>query len=198
MSGRDESAGQTSGSDQEMEPAGSSSGAPEPVDRRSTRLGSGLALAAGAVAATASVDAPAALGVCLGGLLVLGVGLAATRQSLVTAGGALLVAGPLAAAATGAPPVLATLVGVTAAILAFDLGSTAVSLGEQLGHDAPTAQVELVHAGASTVVGLSFVLVGFAVHEMAATGQPTSAVVGLVVAVVVLLVALRRADPRGQ
>jgi len=164
------------------------------IDRSPPYLGSGLALAAGVVAVVASVDSNLGVVLASGGLVGLAAGLAAARQGLVTAGGGLLILGPLVAG-TGTAPVLATLVGVTAGLLAFDFASTAVALGRQLGRDAPTAQVELVHAAASTAVGLGFVAAGFAVYETATAGQPVSAVVALVVAVLVLLVALRRASP---
>lgn len=165
------------------------------LDRSPPYLSSGLALAAGVVAVTTSVDSQLGVVCAVGGLFGLALGLLTARQGFVTLGGGLLVLGPVVAGTTGVPPVVATLVGVTAGLLAFDFGSTGIALGEQLGRDTPTAQVELVHAIASTVVGLGFVIAGFAVHETAAAGQPVSAVLALVVAVVILLAALRRADP---
>lgn len=168
------------------------------IDRSPPYLGSGLALAAAVVAVVASADSNFGVALALGGLAGLAVGLATARQGLVTAGCGLLTLGPVITGVTETPPVLATLVGVTAGLLAFDFASTALDIGTQLGRDAPTARVELVHAGASTGVGLAFVTAGFTVHETATTGQPIAAVFALLVAVVVLLVALRRVDPRGR
>jgi hypothetical protein len=165
-----------------------------PVDRSPTYLSSALALGAGAVATTAGTYSVVGLAGCVAGVLVLAAGLATGRQALVTLAGGTLVGGVLVGVAGGAPA-LAALVGVAAALLAFDFGSTAVGLGEQLGREAPTLRLELVHAVASTLVGLGFVFGGFAIHEIAAGGQPTSAVFGLALAVVVLLAALRHAGP---
>jgi len=164
------------------------------IDRSPTLLSSALALAAAVFAVAANADAPAALLTCLLGVLVLGAGLLTGRQFAVTPGAGLLVLGSLVGGTQGVP-VLATLVGVAAGLLAFDLGSTAVALGEQLGREAETAQVELVHAVASTLVGGVFVGAGFAIREAASGGQPLSGVLGLVIAVLVLIAALRRADP---
>lgn len=165
-----------------------------PVDRSPSSLSSALALAAASAAVMVSPASTAGLLVSLAGIAGLAAGLVTGRRRLVRLAGAALVGAVLLAGAAGAA-VLATLTGVTAALLAFDLGTTAVDLGAQLGRETPTRRLELVHAAASTLVGAAFVLAGFAVHEYTTGGQPLSAVVGLVVAVVVLLAALRRADP---
>lgn len=164
------------------------------VDRSPTYLSSALALVAATVATAVSPASLPALTGCVTGTALLAVGLAVGRRLLVTLAGTTLVAGVLLGATAGAP-VPFTLVGVAAALLAFDLGTTAVSLGEQLGREAATERLELVHAAASTLVGLAFVTAGYAVNEVATGGQPLSAVFGLVLAVLVLLAALRRVDP---
>lgn len=163
------------------------------IDHAPTRPSSALALVAAVTTTAAAVYSPVAFAGCLVGGLVLVTGLGAGEQRAVTAGSAMLVVAALAGGASGAP-VVATLVGVTGALLALDLGSTALSLGEQLGRQAPTLRLELVHATASTLVGLGIVTAGTAVHSTAAEGQPVTAVLGLVIAVVLLLLALRRID----
>lgn len=164
------------------------------IDRSPPRLSSALALLAGLCTAALSVAAPLALTGGLVGLLALALGLALGRQPLVTVGGGLLVAGVILAGVSGAP-VLVTLVGTMTALLAFDLGTTALGLGEQLGRETPSAELELVHAAASTAVGLGVVAAGFLVHEVATGGRPVSVVFGLLVVVLVSVAALRRADP---
>jgi hypothetical protein len=164
------------------------------MDRSPPYLSSGLAVVAGAVAVTASTYDPLALVGSVAGVFLLVAGLATGRRGLVTLASGVLVAAVLQAGTADAP-VFATLLGVAAALLAFDLGTTAVDLGEQLGRETPARRLELVHAAASTLVGTGFVLAGFAIHEFATGGQPLSAVFGLVIAAVVLLAALRRADP---
>lgn len=164
------------------------------IDRLPTRTSGALALVAGVVATMASAGPPLAALVCVVGVVVLAAGLVTGRQSAVTAGAGLLVLGALLGG-TRSLPVLSTLVGVAAGLLAFDLGSTAVALGDQLGREADTLQVELLHAAASTLVGATFVTVGFTVHEVASGGRPLSGVLALLVAAVVLVAALRRVDP---
>ncbi len=163
------------------------------IDHAPTRPSSALALVAAVTTTAAAVYSPLAFAGCLVGGLVLVTGLAAGEQRGVTTGSAILVVAALAGGAAGAP-VVATLVGVTGALLALDLGSTALSLGEQLGRRAPTLRLELVHATASTLVGVGIVTAGTAVHSAAVEGQPATAVPGLVVAVVVLLLVLRRIE----
>ena len=165
-----------------------------PIERSPTYLSSTLALLAGVSTAVLSAYAQVALGATLAGLLVLGLGLGVGRQSPVTVGGGLLVAGVVAAGVSGAP-VSATVLGMTTALLAFDLGTTALGLGEQLGRETPTSEVELLHAVASAAVGLGVVVPALAIREVATGGQPVSAVFGLLVVVLLSVVVLRRADP---
>jgi hypothetical protein len=164
------------------------------IDRAPTRLSSVLALGAAVLTTATSAYSPLAFVCCLVGGLVLAAGLAGGDQRAVTTAGGLLIVGVLAGGVAGAP-VAPTLVGVTGAVLAVDLGSTALAVGEQLGRKAPTTRLELVHATGSVLVGLGLVTGGVVVHEAAAGSQPVTAVFGLVVAVVVLFVALRRMEP---
>lgn len=164
------------------------------IDRSPTYVSSALALAAGVLTVTVTADLATGLVTCVAGVVVLAVGLTVGRQWVVTAASALLVVGVLLAAAEGAA-VVAALIGIMSALLAFDLASTAVDLGEQLGRETATARVELLHAGASTLVGLVTVVVAFAVNQSVTGDQPVSAVLGLVIAVLLLVAALRRADP---
>lgn len=168
------------------------------ITRAPTYLSSGLSLWAGLVAtAAAAVQSDLALLLCLFGIVALGAGLATGTQPFVTVGAGALVAGAIAGGVAGAPA-LSALVAVTAAILAWDLGGTAIVLGEQLGRGAPTTRLELVHAGASATVGLVTVAAGFVVYETATGGQPVSGVVGLVLAVFVLIVGLRTLEPTAE
>lgn len=165
------------------------------ITRSPTLLSSGLSLGAALVAAAAmGVQSDIALLSCVVGVLALAVGLVVGTQPLVTAGGAALVAGTIAGGIAGAPP-LAALIAITGAVLSWDLGGTAIVLGEQLGREAPTTRLELVHAGASVAVGAATVAGGFLVYETATEGQPVSGVFGLVLAVFVLIVGLRTLRP---
>ena len=164
------------------------------IDRSPTYLSGTLALLAGAVTVLLSAVAPVAVAVGLAGLLALGLGLWLGRQAPVTVGAGLLVVGVLAAGVSGAS-LVATPLGVMTALLAFDLGTTALGLGRQLGRATPTAEVELLHAAASTAVGLSVLIAALVVHGVATGGQPVEAVFGLLVAVLFVVVLLRRVVP---
>jgi len=164
------------------------------IDRAPARLSSVLALGAAVLTTAASAYSPVAFACSLLGGLVLAAGLAGGNRSAVTTAGGLLVAGVLVGGVAGAP-VAPALVGVTGALLAVDLGGMALAVGDQLGREAPSARLELVHATGSALVGLVLVAGGLVVHETAAGSQPVTGVVALVVAVVVLFVALRRMPP---
>jgi hypothetical protein len=182
-----------------MSGAGNRQGTPEevtPVDRGPTYLSSALALVAGAIAAVTSASSLVAVAAALTGGVVLVAGLGTGRRVLVRLAGVVLVGAALIASGTGTA-VLGTLVGVTTALLAVDLGTTAIDIGAQLGRQTPTARVELLHALTSTLVGFGFILTGAAADAFVAGSQPVSAVFGLVVAIILLVVALRRADPVG-
>lgn len=164
------------------------------LDRSASHLSGGLALGGATIATTAiGPYGDLSLGLCIVGGLGLAVGLAFSRQSLITAGSGTLVAAVLLAG-TGGAPVIATLVGITATLLAWDFGTNALEVGAQLGQAAPTARLELVHASASTLVGLVVITVAYLVYELAAGGQPVSAVFGLLLAVLILLAAIRRVE----
>jgi len=160
------------------------------VDRRPSRTGAGLALAPALVAALAGglYTWPALL-VGAAGLLGLAVGLVRGSRSAVTLGGTGLFAGAVLAGAEGAP-VGPVLVGATAAVVAWDVATTAVSVGEQLGRDAETGRLEATHALASAGVGAVTVGLAYGVYLTGAGGRPVAALLFLLVAAVLLVAAL--------
>lgn len=165
------------------------------ITRQPTRLSSAAALAAG-VLGLGSVGPYSALAVGLAGLgvIVLGGGLLLDSRSLATVGPIGLFAGAVAAGVED-PPVAVILLGVLAAVLAYDFAATAIDLGAQLGREADTRRLELIHVGTSSFVGVAVAVVSVLVYAFGTGGQPISAVVGLLLAVVVLFVALRRQRP---
>jgi len=160
------------------------------VDRRPSRAGAGLTLAPALVAALAGglYTSP---GLLLGvaGLLGLGIGLARGSRTAVTLGGAGLFAGAVLAGVEGAP-VGPVLVGAAAAVVAWDVATTAVSVGEQLGRDAETGRLETTHALASAGVGAVTVGLSYGVYLAGAGGRPVAALLFLLVAAVLLVAAL--------
>lgn len=161
------------------------------VDCGPTRLSSVVAGVAGAF--TVSVVGAyswAALAVGVAGLVSLVVGLFAGRHSAVTLGSAGLFVGVLLAG-IGEVPAFVLLVGAVGAVLAYDSATTAQSLGEQVGRDAPTTRLELVRLSATTFVGVGAVGVAYGGYTLAAGGDSLTALVFLLFAAVLIASALR-------
>ena len=161
-----------------------------PVDRSPARLSAWASAGAGLVAlASTGLHSWPALAAGTLGLLALVVGLARGTRSRVSLGAFGLLGGVLLAGAQGAP-VLPVLVGVTFAVLAWDAGGSAVSIGAQLGRDADTRRLEVVHLASSLAVGAVVAGLGYGLYRVAAGGQPVAALVLLVVAAVLLVEAI--------
>jgi hypothetical protein len=161
------------------------------ITRRPSRFGTGLAvsLAMVSVVATAfasTVGAAAALV----GVVVLGTGLLAASQRIVSIAGALLVVGVLYAGYNGGSPE-PLLIGALTGVLAWDAASNAIAIGTQLGRETSTARAETVHTAASLAVGSLSVVVGYAVFAAAAGSQPLAALLLLAGGAVALVSALR-------
>ena len=124
------------------------------IDRGPTRLSSGVAVAAAVVGFLLSGPyswvALAAGGL---GVFLVVAGVVGGRHAAVTAGCAGLVVGSIAAAQAGTPALFG-LGSAVAALVAWDAGGTAIDLGAQLGRDAETTRLELVHAGSTALVGV--------------------------------------------
>jgi hypothetical protein len=160
------------------------------IDRSPTRLGASLALLAGLFGVLGTglgVLAAAAPG--LAGLLVLGAGLYRGSRRLVSAGAVVLLLGVLLAGIGGGPPA-GLVVGTLGALLAWDYGENAITLGEQLGREADTRRAELVHAAAALGVGAVGSGVVYGVYLAASGGRPVTALVFLLIGVVLLAGAL--------
>lgn len=156
-----------------------------------TRFGSAIALCwvfvSIGVSALYSLPALAVGG--LGGLLFVSGLLGGSRRRL--SGGAFSVFLAALLAATLGAPVDATLLGVVTAVLAWDAGGVSMSLGTQLGSDAPTIRAELVHVSASAGIGLFTIVVGYAIFSFWSGVVSISALIYLLLAALVLLFAAR-------
>lgn len=162
------------------------------VDRSPTRLSA----VAGSVVGTATALLSGlyswmALGVASIGLLFVFVGFVRRRRWWVTLGCGALFVGAVLAGLAGAPPEV-VLVSVVGAVVAWDVGTTAISLGGQLGRAAPTTRLELVRITVSVGVGGLVSSSGYAVYAVAGGGRPISTMLFLILAVVLLLAAIRR------
>lgn len=150
---------------------------------------SGVAGATAAATALAGGATGAAVAVVGTALLLAGVSRA--RHRLVDVGGLVAFLGVVIAALAEAPEP-AVLVGTAAAVVAWDAGTNAVSLGRQLGREADTGRAETVHALVGGLVGLVTAGLGLVVFEIGPTRQPVTTLFVLLVAASLLVVALNR------
>ncbi|WP_128477518.1 DUF7519 family protein [Halorussus pelagicus] len=161
------------------------------IDRSPARLSSALAVSAAALAAgTSALTTSAGLALGVAGFVVVAVGVVRGSRRGVTLGASALLVGALVGGLlVGAPYVL--LPGVIATVLAWDFAEQAINVGEQLGRETDTTQLEVTHAAGSTVVGVGAGALGYGIYLAASGGQPVSALVFLLLAAVVLTSALR-------
>ncbi|SDJ60990.1 DUF7519 family protein [Natronorubrum texcoconense] len=163
----------------------------EGVTRKPTVL---LCIAA-AVAASVSVLSTAigpSSAVTFGavGAVIFAAGLVRSRQSALDAGALAIFAG-IVIGGLEQTAVEPTVVGTIAVVVAWDLGHSAVALGDQLGREAQTRRLETVHVVSSLLIGLFAGTVGYAVY-VAGGSQPVAAAVLLLLAAILLIVGLGR------
>ena len=124
-----------------------------------------------------------------GGLLLVG-SVVTGRKRGVLLGSGVVFAGIVAAGATGGG-VGEIVIAAVATIVAYDAAHLAVDLGGTMRSVGATAQAELTHLGGTTIVAAGAAAVGVTGYELAAGEQPTTTLVALLLAGVVLLWALR-------
>ncbi|MUW14039.1 hypothetical protein GJ633_04720 [Halorubrum sp. CBA1125] len=123
------------------------------------------------------------------GLLLLLSGLVRGSNAAVTVGAFGLFLGGVTAGVQSAPTV-PVLVSVTFAVLAWDAGGNAISIGRQLGREADTIRIEVTHVAASGLVGVVTVGLGYGLYRTGTGEQPVAALVFSVLAAVLLIEAL--------
>lgn len=170
------------------------------LTRKPTTLSSAITVC-GALLATVVAGAGSTNGLFLGlaGVVFVAVGLYAQNHSAIDIGGGVLFVAVILGATQGGS-VESTLLGAVAAVVAWDIGQSAIDLGEQLGREADTTRLEAVHAGTSTLVGLVTVTFAYALYVFAAGGQPVAAVVLLLAAAALVTIGLgvRRSKTSGR
>jgi len=128
------------------------------------------------------------------GLFVLVAGLAAVRSGwerhLITAGTALVLLDVVASGVVHGASATALLAATVATVVAWDVGEQAVNLGEQVGRQAKTRPVELVHGASSVAVGGVGVGLALVVQGGDVTGVPLAGLLLLLAAGVTLSLAL--------
>jgi hypothetical protein len=122
------------------------------------------------------------------GVVAVGVGVGSTRAVGYGSTGAFIAAMLAGVSGATAPVVIAATLG---ALLSWDLGEHALTLGVQVGRDVPTWRGELGHAGASLAVGLAAGVGVIVVYRVATGGLAPTALVVLSIAAVLLTAALR-------
>lgn len=162
------------------------------ITRAPTRISASLATTLATVSLLAvATTGSSPLALAAAGLPLLGLGAFRGFPRAVTFGATLLVAGVLYGGVVGAGPE-ALLVGVVAAVVAWDVGHYGITLGEQLGREARTSRVETVHLAGSLGVGAITAAVGYGAFVSAAGGLPLAALVFLLIGGVFLVYGLRR------
>lgn len=129
------------------------------------------------------------------GLAVFALGLLLARarwsRRLVTLGAAVVGFAALVAGALDQTSTVSLFAAVAATMVAWDGADHAIGLGEQVGRDADTAVVELVHTGATTVIGMLAVGVAFGATSIEVE-LPLAGLALLLTAALVLMLALYR------
>lgn len=161
------------------------------IDHAPARITSGVALVA-AVATIALTGLYSWGTLVLGGLglVTLGLGVFTSRQAAVSLGAALVFLGVVFAGIDGAPA-LVLLLGAVGTILAWDSASTALSLGTQLGRNAPTARLEVVRVTTTGLVGIGAVGGAYGLYTFAAGEGSLTAILFSLLGIVMLAFALR-------
>lgn len=159
--------------------------------RSSVRLSRGVSIVLAVIAwGVSGFYSWPALGLGTPGLVILAVGLVRGRRGLVTVGTFGLFLGAVVAGIQHSP-VASVLLSVTCTVLAWDIGSMAISIGTQLGRKAETTRLETIHIVASVSIGVVTAGIGYGLYQSGTGGQPITAVGFLLLAAVLLNETLR-------
>lgn len=156
-------------------------------DPSASPLGVAVTLVCGIVAVVATqLSMPAVVVTAVGAVVMpVAVGVGADRMHAI--GACAAVVGVLLAGLGGTPPVL-VLLGVTAAVLAWDVGEHALGLGRQIGRRAESRRAMVSHVLTSSGFAIALVVVSTAVFRLARGGQSVAAAVLLAGAAALLAV----------
>jgi len=160
--------------------------------RRPGRRSVAVSGVAGSFVVAASVaGGPVSAGVAVAGVACLLAGVWLGRIRIADGGALVGFAGVVGAALQGAGPI-AVLFGTVAAVVAWDSGTNAVALAEQVGRGADTGRVEVLHALYGAGVGVTGGVLGFVLFRVGPTRQPVTTLFVLLLAAAILVVALNR------
>lgn len=167
----------------------------EGVTRRPTVLlsiAAAVAVSVGVLSTTVGPSSAITFGAV--GAIIFAVGLVRSHQSALDAGALVVFAG-IVVGGLEQTAVEPTVIGTISVVVAWDLGHSAVALGDQLGREAQTRRLEAVHVVSSLLIGLFAGTVGYATY-VAGGNQPVAAAVLLLLAAILLVVGLGRRRDR--
>ncbi len=160
--------------------------------RRPGRRSVAVSGVAGSFVVAASVaGGPLPTAIALAGVVSVLAGLWLGRHGIVDGGGLVAFGGVVGAALLEAGPV-AVLFGTVAAVVAWDSGTNAVTLSQQVGRGVDTTRVETLHAVSAAGVGVTGGILGFLFFRVGPARQPVTTLFVLLLAGAVLVVALNR------
>lgn len=123
------------------------------------------------------------------GIVVLLIGVARGSSRLFTLGTAILFSGIVIAGMLGMAPVFLLLAAFLVMIV-WEVGQNGFNIAEEVGQEAPTIRIELIHVVSSIVVLGIGMSVGYAVFLATTGGQSAIALIALLVGVIAVLIAL--------
>lgn len=147
--------------------------------------------AGGGTAAATAQSMPA-----MAGLVVLALGLVPLRagweRRCVTAGATLLLIGVMMAGLVQGPSLSLLLLAGVCAVLAWDTGHHAISIGQQLGRTAETVGAELPHLAGTVGVGTFGMLAALGLVMVGIDGLPMASLLVLLLSVLIFIGVLLR------
>lgn len=148
------------------------------------------ALVASGLALLSLVVAPTGLVFAAPGAMLLLFGARMGERRHVSAGAAVLSLGVLVGAFSGVEPAYA-LVGGVGAVVAYDAGEHAVSLGHDVGQDARVEQAVLVHVASTVSFSVVVAALAFGVYTFGPSALPLTALLTLLLGGILLAFVLR-------
>ena len=156
--------------------------------RLSVIVGTAFGVSTLAVIALSGVPLALPLGIINAG--VVGLGIYRRSRTLITVGGLGMLTGIVLMGVLGTEPV-AVLSGTIAVALMWDASQNALTVGRRLGKEAKTRRVEVVHIAATGVLTALVAGCGYIVALVPSGTNSPVALMVLLIAVIVLMVALR-------
>lgn len=167
------------------------------IDRKPTQFGTVVAVILSTLVVLLALPYSVVGGVVGGvGLATMALGTVVGRRSVVDMAGLALVGAVVATGLelpSGGGPLVAVVVlaMAVASVVAWDVATNGIDMGEQLGRQGDTTRAEAAHAVGTATVGVFVAGASLGVYQLASGGQPVVALVFMLVAMLALVSALR-------